>query len=100
MSAQDMRDMMGLTTTDRQPPIKKRKTEIKKPGMSPILALGHMLTSVAEKGIAREVSLLMGERAPPVSMIQMQPKYKQKPKRSHKAAPWYVFGQPLRTMTN
>lgn len=41
--------------------------------------------------MAREVAMLMGERAPPVSMIQMQPKYKQKPRRSHKATPWSVL---------
>ena len=41
-----------------------------------------------EKGIAREVSALMGERAPPIAMIQVQPKYKQRPRRSQKVAPW------------
>lgn len=30
----------------------------------------------------------MGERAPPIAMIQVQPKYKQRPRRSHRAAPW------------
>lgn len=40
--------------------------------------------------MAREVSLLMGERAPPVSMMPMQPKYKQRPRRALKAAPWSV----------
>lgn len=32
MSAQDMRDMLGLTNADRQPQIKKRKSESKQPG--------------------------------------------------------------------
>jgi len=41
-----------------------------------------------EKGMAREVTALMGERAPPVSMIQIQPKYKQRPKRFVKVRPW------------
>lgn len=30
----------------------------------------------------------MGERAPPIAMIQVQPKYKQRPRRSHRVAPW------------
>lgn len=74
MSAQDMRDMLGLTGDAIKPPAaKKRKLVEKRP---------------LEKGMAREVSALMGERAPPVSMIPVQPKYKQRPRRTHKAAPW------------
>ncbi|KAH0389320.1 hypothetical protein KCU92_g352, partial [Aureobasidium melanogenum] len=74
MSAQDMRDMLGLTgDVARPPPLKKQKTLEKRP---------------LEKGIAREVSALMGERAPPIAMIQVQPKYKQRPRRSHRVAPW------------
>ncbi|KAG9525020.1 hypothetical protein KCV07_g1517, partial [Aureobasidium melanogenum] len=74
MSAQDMRDMLGLTgDVARPPPLKKQKTVEKRP---------------LEKGIAREVSALMGERAPPIAMIQVQPKYKQRPRRSHRVAPW------------
>ncbi|GAB7348037.1 hypothetical protein MBLNU459_g6074t1 [Dothideomycetes sp. NU459] len=73
-SAQDMRDMLGLTgDVARPPPLKKQKTTEKRP---------------LEKGMAREVSALMGERAPPISMIQVQPKYKQRPRRAHRAAPW------------
>ncbi|PSK53123.1 hypothetical protein B9Z65_3323 [Elsinoe australis] len=76
MSAQDMRDMLGLTTDASQPrPAKKRKVVEKRP---------------LEKGMAREVSALMGERAPPVSMIPVQPKYKQRPKRLHKPTPWIL----------
>lgn len=41
--------------------------------------------------MAREVSALMGERAPPVSMIQVQPKYKQRPRRTQKLTPWLVI---------
>ncbi|KAF4553314.1 putative SWR1-complex protein [Elsinoe fawcettii] len=74
MSAQDMRDMLGITPdAARPPPAKKRKLVEKRP---------------LEKGMAREVSALMGERAPPVSMIQVQPKYKQRPKRHMKVTPW------------
>ncbi|THW69158.1 hypothetical protein D6D19_08553 [Aureobasidium pullulans] len=74
MSAQDMRDMLGLTgDVARPPPLKKHKTVEKRS---------------LEKGIAREVSALMGERAPPIAMIQVQPKYKQRPRRSQKVAPW------------
>ncbi|KAI5236505.1 hypothetical protein E4T43_08587 [Aureobasidium subglaciale] len=74
MSAQDMRDMLGLTgDVARPPPLKKQKTVEKRS---------------LEKGIAREVSALMGERAPPIAMIQVQPKYKQRPRRSHRVAPW------------
>ncbi|KAH0364837.1 hypothetical protein KCU65_g6557, partial [Aureobasidium melanogenum] len=74
MSAQDMRDMLGLTgDVARPPPLKKQKAVEKRP---------------LEKGIAREVSALMGERAPPIAMIQVQPKYKQRPRRSHRVAPW------------
>ncbi|KAK8215204.1 swr complex subunit [Zalaria obscura] len=74
MSAQDMRDVLGLPGDGaRPPPLKKQKTVEKRP---------------LEKGMAREVSALMGERAPPLSMIQVQPKYKQRPKRQHKVTPW------------
>ncbi|KAF2220110.1 hypothetical protein BDZ85DRAFT_31960 [Elsinoe ampelina] len=74
MSAQDLRDMLGIDpNTVRPPPSKKRKLVDKRP---------------LEKGMAREVSALMGERAPPVSMIQVQPKYKQRPKRHTKVTPW------------
>ncbi|KAF2150610.1 hypothetical protein K461DRAFT_295872 [Myriangium duriaei CBS 260.36] len=71
-SAQDMRDVLGLPG-DVPRPAKKRKVVEKRP---------------LEKGMAREVSALMGERAPPVSMIQIQPKYKQRPRRLLKVAPW------------
>ncbi|GAM87298.1 hypothetical protein ANO11243_053200 [Dothideomycetidae sp. 11243] len=71
-SAQDMRDIIGLPG-DMPRPAKKRKVVEKRP---------------LEKGMAREVSALMGERAPPVSMIQIQPKYKQRPRRLLRVAPW------------
>jgi len=74
MTARDMRDMLGLTDdVARPPPQMKRKVMEKRP---------------LEKGMAREVSALMGERAPPVSMIQVAPKYKQRPKRIPKSSPW------------
>lgn len=50
-----------------------------------------LILYAVEKGMAREVSALMGERAPPISMIPVQPKYKQRPRRSHKATPWYAM---------
>lgn len=71
-SAQDMRDVLGIPG-DAPRPAKKRKVVEKRP---------------LEKGMAREVSALMGERAPPVSMIQIQPKYKQRPRRLVKVTPW------------
>lgn len=40
--------------------------------------------------MAREVAALMGERAPPISMIPVQPKYKQRPRRQFKPAPWVL----------
>lgn len=48
--------------------------------------------------MAREVSALMGERAPPISMIHSQPKYKQRPRRSHRPTPWRFesFTNPAR----
>ncbi|KAJ9619520.1 swr complex subunit [Taxawa tesnikishii (nom. ined.)] len=49
MSAQDMRDVLGLSGEARPPPLKKQKTVEKRP---------------LEKGFAREVAALMGERAP------------------------------------
>ncbi|PNS19554.1 hypothetical protein CAC42_7398 [Sphaceloma murrayae] len=80
MSAQDMRDVLGIAPdASRPPPAKKRKLLEKRP---------------LEKGMAREVSALMGERAPPVSMIQVQPKYKQRPKRTLKVTPWIL--EPFR----
>lgn len=45
---------------------------------------------VVEKGFAREVAALMGERAPPTAIMQVQPKYKQRPKRQTRAKHWYA----------
>jgi len=49
-----------------------------------------LTTDAVEKGMAREVTALMGERAPPVSMIQIQPLYKPKPQKAQRAKPWCV----------
>ena len=46
-----------------------------------------MLNEISE-GMARELYALLGERAPPVSMIQEQKQYKQRPKRPYRAAKW------------
>ncbi|KAL1302262.1 hypothetical protein AAFC00_002683 [Neodothiora populina] len=77
MSAQDLRDVMGLTgDVARPPPLKKQKMAAEKQAL--------------EKGMAREVAALMGERGPPISMIPVQPRFKQRPRRSHRAAPWIL----------
>ncbi|KAI9664783.1 MAG: swr complex subunit [Bathelium mastoideum] len=74
MTSQDVRDMLdlprdGLAKTAA--PKKKQKVTEKKP-----------------EGMARELYALLGERAPPVSMIQEQKQYKQRPKRPYRAAKW------------
>jgi len=92
MTARDMRDMLGLTGEVPRP-AKKRKVMEKRPCMSRPEGSRRSIAngSKVEKGMAREVSALMGERAPPVSMIQVQPKYKQRPRRTQKVAPWLVI---------
>ncbi|KAK4986651.1 swr complex subunit [Elasticomyces elasticus] len=75
-TGRDMRDMLGLPTevdAPRPPPLKKQKTAEKR---------------TAERGMAREVSALMGERAPPVAVIQTKPKYKSKSQRLQKVGKW------------
>jgi len=98
MSAQDLQDIMGLTGEARPPPLKKQRTLEKRTcectRLLPYDQQRCLPKRTVEKGMAREVSALMGERAPPMSMIPVQPRYKQRPKRAHKAAPWYVARHP------
>ncbi|KAL9065021.1 MAG: hypothetical protein Q9157_007623 [Trypethelium eluteriae] len=74
MTSQDVRDMLDLPRDGLPKPAapkKSKKVIEKKP-----------------EGMARELYALLGERAPPVSMIQEQKQYKQRPKRPYRAAKW------------
>ncbi|KZF25615.1 hypothetical protein L228DRAFT_244490 [Xylona heveae TC161] len=82
MSSADVRDMLDLPADGGLPrPAKKQKTVEKRP-----------------EGITRELFALLGERAPPVAITD-HVKFKDRPKRSHRAQPWEwtPFTNPART---
>ncbi|KAI9835551.1 MAG: hypothetical protein M1819_002002 [Sarea resinae] len=80
MTTADVRDMLDLPTDGHPRPTKKQKTVEKRP-----------------EGITRELYALLGERAPPIA-ISDHGKYKERPKRAHKAQPWesVSFTNPAR----
>ncbi|KAI9673267.1 MAG: swr complex subunit [Trizodia sp. TS-e1964] len=83
MTSADVRDMLDLPSNshDHPRPAKKTKTVEKRPD-----------------GMPRELFALLGERLPPIA-INEQPKYKERPKWTHKAQKWELtpFRNPART---